>query len=1020
MTFAEELTIDSWRRDGGHSNPEPWVSVVIPARNAASTVGETIASLRAQTMGAWEAVVVDDGSTDGTSEAVARAAAGDARVSALRMIVGSAAGSRNIGIASTSAPRLLFLDADDWIESDHLAALRVGLEADKEAGAAYCGDVRVLPGGDRTAPRFSRDVATRPMHAFARRNEVAIHAVVVNRAPVEAVGGFDPALVTCEDWDLWQRLARLGVRFTPVARPLALYRIRKDSLSADWARMLGDAHQIVARGFRADPRLAAAKLAFPVGATAEPDDGPEVCDALFAAWCLGAAAGRSGDTAPIVRQLARTPTLVDYASTAARSIADGLLVGAGLSERRLAAAWDRFGSNLDNALAAVEEHIGLDGAAGALGAEVERVLLSWAPDESMRPLTRIAAASLPLGALRQVMLCRGHDSAVIRFTGAAAPDGVAAQVETPLMAPLSHAEVAALAAEVVGPAAVADAELRGANRALLMGALLRTARRVVGVVLRGNPRAVLDARRIWRRSVSDAFDAWIRAPGPTGSNRAVIAATMAAARAAGLAAEPIATALESGDGASTASREDRSLFWDTFFAREDPWDYGSDYEQEKYERTLALIPDEPIGAALEIGCAEGVFTRMLAPRVGALTAVDISERALTRARARCADAPNLRFERFDLEADAPPRNLDLILCCELLYYLPSRRRLAEVAAALADSLIDGGRLIQAHAFVLSDDRTRTGFDWGHPFGADLIHDAFAATPGLTLERSIVTELYRVDCFRKGVSGAPRVEEAPVRAKLTPEVERLLIRGGAVALRAEVEASERVETVPVLTYHRIADEPDPARRRWAVTPEAFREQLGWLRRHGYRSVGSAELAVGLRSGVSFAGRPVLITFDDGYEDFAEAAWPALRAMDFLAEVFLVVDLVGRSASWDRDGAPLMGWERIAALAQEGARFGSHLCSHRRPSTLTTRELAEELARSRATIEARLGRPALSVAAPHGGVDDRFLRLAAAAGYEAAFSTRPGRVRLGDHPLKLRRLEVSGHADLGAFITMMNTS
>ncbi|PKQ08792.1 MAG: hypothetical protein CVT71_00130, partial [Alphaproteobacteria bacterium HGW-Alphaproteobacteria-10] len=404
-------------------NLRPWVSVVIPARDAAGTVSETIASLRAQTMGAWEAIVIDDGSTDGTAEAVAMAAAGDVRVRAIRAITGSASGSRNLGIASTSAPRLLFLDADDWIEPDHLAALRGALEADGEADAAYCGDVRVLPGGVRTAPRFSPDVTTRPMHAFARRNEVAIHAVVVNRAPVEAVGGFDPALVTCEDWDLWQRLARLGVRFTPVARPLALYRIRNGSLSADFARMLGDARRVVAQGFGADPRLAGATLAFPGGATAETDDGPDVCEALFAAWCLGATAGRRADSASIVRQLARAPTLVDHASTAARSIADGLLVGAGLPERQLAAEWDRFGPDLDKALDAVEHQIGIEGAARALGAEVERVLLGWAPEDAMRSLTRTAAAVLPLGALRPVTPGRGHDRAVIRFTGAPA-DGV--------------------------------------------------------------------------------------------------------------------------------------------------------------------------------------------------------------------------------------------------------------------------------------------------------------------------------------------------------------------------------------------------------------------------------------------------------------------------------------------------------------------------------------------------------------------------------------------------------------------
>ena len=79
--------------------------------------------------------------------------------------------------------------------------------------------------------------------------------------------------------------------------------------------------------------------------------------------------------------------------------------------------------------------------------------------------------------------------------------------------------------------------------------------------------------------------------------------------------------------------KDRTSFWNRYFATEDPWNYGSSYEQEKYERQLEILPAGRIGRALELACAEGHFTRQLAPRVDHLTATDISAIAVERARA---------------------------------------------------------------------------------------------------------------------------------------------------------------------------------------------------------------------------------------------------------------------------------------------------------------------------------------------------------------------------------------------------
>ena len=124
----------------------------------------------------------------------------------------------------------------------------------------------------------------------------------------------------------------------------------------------------------------------------------------------------------------------------------------------------------------------------------------------------------------------------------------------------------------------------------------------------------------------------------------------------------------------------------------------------------------------------------------------------------------------------------------------------------------------------------------------------------------------------------------------------------------------------------------------TAPEAFTEQMRFLRRHGYHALTSADIVRHLADGRPFAGRPVLLSFDDGYRDFHDIAWPILRAHDFTAEVMVVTDLVGKAAKWDVDygsPAPLMGWPEIQALATAGVRFGTggSLLLHPAPAIVT---------------------------------------------------------------------------------------
>src|SRR5690242_10600305 len=91
------------------------VSIVIPAYNAAKTLAEAVASLQAQTFEAWEAIVVDDGSTDDTLSIANRLAVAEQRLRVISQSNHGVSAARNAGIDSARAEWLLFLDADDWL-----------------------------------------------------------------------------------------------------------------------------------------------------------------------------------------------------------------------------------------------------------------------------------------------------------------------------------------------------------------------------------------------------------------------------------------------------------------------------------------------------------------------------------------------------------------------------------------------------------------------------------------------------------------------------------------------------------------------------------------------------------------------------------------------------------------------------------------------------------------------------------------------------------------------------------------
>ena len=990
------------------------VTAVMPALNASATIRDALDSLLAQTRGDWDAVIIDDGSTDETVAIAKAYCASDRRFHLIRREHGGASAARNAGLQVARGDWILFLDSDDWIAPDFLEKMLGAAALDPRAGAVYCGYNRVAPDGSRLPQDWHEDVAADPFRSFSRGCPVAIHGIITRRELLLEVGGFDEELITCEDWDLWQKVARTGAGFAGIPETLAFYRLREGSLSTRAIQLMKDGLKVTARAWQADPRVPSPAPKYADGRNGDDEDGSP---GYFVCWCAGEYAARGHDCAELFESIESLPPIRDRSEQLVGAVFDGI-VAAGETPERVFERLPELDRRLGGFFAGLERATGRPGLARRLGAGLRE--LAVAENLVVRPTTRTAAVDIR------------------KITGVSAPEGVdTVQVKFRL----GEQDLGSTQVPVWGDLDREDVA-RAALRALYFRKLLRhggltknprfwaacaahglkNLKRLARALLRSPDRrkAVKSfLLHIFALAAADAYGAAGPSAGPSVARaRQRIEEIRRAAEAlapktalAGPAEAPDAGESESGD-----PRSDPRAFFEQVFEKEDPWDYTNAYETLKYEQTLGLLPAGRIRKAVEVACAEGHFTRMLAPRVDELLAVDIAEKAIERAQRRCSDLANVSFSQFDLIKDRLPEGLDLIVCSEVLYYLEDRAALKEVAERFRDALVPEGLLLMAHAYQLSDDPGRTGFDWGDGYGGQTISDVFQQTEGLVLERAIETELYRINLFRRGSARAagPLIEHAPV-APLEPEVERYVVWGGAVARRSDLEA-ELTTDVPVLCYHRIGTDGPAALADYRVSPEAFAAQMRLLRRHGYHAITSRKLIGHIAEGRPLRGRPVLITFDDGYQDFADLAWPILRRNDFGAEVFIVTDRVGGSADWDAQygpPAPLMDWPAIEALSREGVLFGSHLATHRDAQRLSPAELLDEAARSKAVLEARLGASVETMAAPFGSYDDRLSYILELCGYKAAYTTEEHIASVFHDAMSLPRIEVLGQMSLPEF-------
>jgi len=203
---------------------------------------------------------------------------------------------------------------------------------------------------------------------------------------------------------------------------------------------------------------------------------------------------------------------------------------------------------------------------------------------------------------------------------------------------------------------------------------------------------------------------------------------------------------------------------------------------------------------------------------------------------------------------------------------------------------------------------------------------------------------------------------------------------------------------ILTYHSI----DASGSAVSIDAATFRRHVRWLATSGLKITTVDRLLASPPETEAIA-----LTFDDGFVNFAEHAWPLLREHGWPVTLFVVTDYVGETNAWNKSGngiprLPLLDWTELGRLAEEGVTLGSHSRTHPDLRTCATARLGAEVAGAAAHIAAETGQHPTLFAYPYGAWDHS-VRSAVGAVYRCGCTTALRPVRDAEDALSLPRLD-----------------
>lgn len=228
-------------------------------------------------------------------------------------------------------------------------------------------------------------------------------------------------------------------------------------------------------------------------------------------------------------------------------------------------------------------------------------------------------------------------------------------------------------------------------------------------------------------------------------------------------------------------------------------------------------------------------------------------------------------------------------------------------------------------------------------------------------------------------------------------------------------------VPILMYHSIAKPKNPAYDRWCVSTQRFHAHMSALAANGYSVLTTGDYVDHLGSGAALPDRFVVLTFDDGLQDFITGALPVLGMFGFPATLYVVAGRIGLTSRWlaalGEGQRRMLTATELRLLARSGIEIGSHTMTHPELDILDPARAMAEIGESRRVLEDILGAPVRSFAYPHGYNSQRTREIVERAGYRSAVRVRHAHSEWNECRFGLSRLIITEDLEPDQFMALI---
>lgn len=230
---------------------------------------------------------------------------------------------------------------------------------------------------------------------------------------------------------------------------------------------------------------------------------------------------------------------------------------------------------------------------------------------------------------------------------------------------------------------------------------------------------------------------------------------------------------------------------------------------------------------------------------------------------------------------------------------------------------------------------------------------------------------------------------------------------------------KLQGIPVLMYHKVNPDPRTGGLGLRVPPDKFDWQMRYLKENGYESISMADVMDHYEKGKHLPDKPVVITFDDGYKDNHDFAYPIMKKYGYTGTIFVVSKSIGNTNFFDVEKKlqpenRIMDWNEIRELDKAGFEIGAHTVDHPHLAEVSPEVARYQIEESKRALEHGLKKPVNIFCYPYGSHNDTVADLVKEAGYRAAVTTQLGLSKLDTHPYKIPRVRVIGHYSQEKFI------